>query len=144
MKRNLSLYLSLQSTTTKNPQYKLLVNEVEVDQVPELVSIAPFKNEHRYDISLDYVDTIKVVFFGKEEHDTKIDNNGKIVEDLFLTIEKFSIDNFDFLSKLSKISTYRGNNGSMYNTFNYMSFNGTITIKIHKNILYTDWLSSIV
>lgn len=144
MKKNLSLYLLLHSTTTKQPQYKFLINDVEVSCGPEIVQIDRYKSEHRYNINVESLDTIKIIFFGKDANDTKVDANGNITEDLFLIIEKLSIDNFNFLPKLPKISVYCSDTGTIYKTFNYMSFNGTITIKIHKNILYTDWLAGLI
>lgn len=144
MKKNLSLYLLLQSTTTKDPQYKLLVNDVEFNQPAHIVQVGDYKQQHQYHIDVESLHNIQIVFFGKEAHDTQVDSQGNVVEDLFLVIEKFAISDIDFLPKLPKISKYESNNKRIYNTFNYMSFNGTLTIKIHKNILYTDWLSSIM
>jgi hypothetical protein len=68
----------------------------------------------------------------------------KIIEDLYLIIESIKIDSIDLLNGLPKISCYVGENGQIYHTFNYITFNGVFKIKIHDNALYTQWLASML
>lgn len=97
---------------------------------------------HKYNLTFDQINTVDLCLLNKQPGDTKIDQQGKIIEDLLIIIDKIQIDHVDLTNKLSKISVYKDLQGQVHKTFNYVTFNGTYTIKLHKNLLYTEWLSS--
>jgi hypothetical protein len=71
--------------------------------------------------------------------------DGNITEDLNLIIENLAIDGIDMTTKIPKISHYKGENGEIYTgVYNFMSFRGCMTLKFRENLLYADWLSSIL
>lgn len=71
-----------------------------------------------------------------------MDQDGNITEDVLIVVDQLHIDHVDLTNKIDKISVYRGDQGQVYRTFNYISFNGSYKIKIHHNLLYTEWLAS--
>ena len=96
---------------------------------------------HEYNLTFDQINRIDLCFLNKQDCDTKIDQTGKIIEDMLIVIDKIQIDHVNLTNKLNKISVYKDSNGLTHKTFNYVTFNGIYTIKIHKNLLYTEWLS---
>jgi hypothetical protein len=113
--------------------------------VPVDQSIARQKDDkteiHEYNLTFDQITRIDLCFLNKQDCDTKIDQAGKIIEDMLIVIDKIQIDHVDLTNKLTKISVYKDSNGLTHKTFNYITFNGIYTIKLHKNLLYTEWLS---
>ena len=98
---------------------------------------------HHYAVdAVDPIETFSITFINKQPNDTKVDTNGVILEDLYMVIKTLKIDFFDLVDKIDKIGVYKDINGNVWKTHAYMSFPGTFTFKIHKNILYTDWLAS--
>ena len=77
----------------------------------------------------------------KTGNDTQLDHLGNITDDLLIVVEQLIIDHVDLTNNLSKISVYKDTTGKVHKTFNYITFNGEYTIKIHKNLLYTDWMA---
>lgn len=94
-----------------------------------------------YSVETDHLNKIEIILKNKDPSDTKI-VDGNIVEDLLLIVEQLKVDSIDFTKKLPKISQYRDSQNCLHFTNGYITFNGVFTIKFHKNILYTDWLSS--
>jgi len=97
---------------------------------------------HDYTMLLPDIHMIDIRLLNKEPSDTQVDADGNIVQDLLIVIDKLQIDHVDLVNKLDKISVYRGDQGQVYRTFNYITFNGSYQIKIHHNLLYTEWLAS--
>jgi hypothetical protein len=103
--------------------------------------ISPASCRRDLTYNLDAVHQIKIHFVNKEPNDTKV-QDGTIVEDLLLVLDKLSVDDIDLVGDLPLISVYRDLDGTVYRTHNYITFNGCMTIKIHKNLLYNKWLSN--
>jgi hypothetical protein len=101
--------------------------------------VAPDQCRRDLTYAVDTIDKIEIHFTNKEPNDTQVKDD-KIVEDLLIIIDKFLIDGIDIASDLSRISFYKDNNGVVHRTGNYITFNGCMTIKIHKNVLYHKWL----
>ena len=127
------------SSSTKTPIYDVKVNN-------ELVSstcaetIDNFKKRILYRIKIDCLNKIEIELKNKDPLDTKTIDN-EIVEDLLIIVEQLKIDSIDFTKKIPKISQYKDTQNCIHFTNGYITFNGIFTIKFHKNILYTDWLS---
>ena len=137
--RKLSLSLLAVSTSVKKPIFKVRVNGQYI--LPVLsdgnVKEELFTFEHRE----NSIDNIEITLINKAPDDTKLEN-GVITEDLLLIVKQLKIDHIDLTNKMNKISNYVGVDGTAYHTHGYITFNGTMKFKIHKNLLYTDWLSS--
>lgn len=101
------------------------------------------KKNFIYTVEFDSIKKIKIELLNKEPSDTVVVDD-KIVEDVLLIIDQLKIDHLDLINNLSKISVYKNTNNEVFRTNGYITFNGTITIKIHKNLLYNSWLSSLV
>jgi hypothetical protein len=139
------LYLSLieVSTPSKTPTYKLWVNGDEIVPVPVAVQqVDQDRKRIDFEIPVDYLDTVQLELLNKGPTDTKV-VDGKITEDLMVIIENLTVDCINLTNQISKISVYKDLHGQVHKTYGYLAFNGTMIIKIHKNILYTNWLSTV-
>lgn len=137
----LLLLIEAISNSVKSPDFEVKVNGSAITATEEYsdTDVANKKTfKYTYD---DTVKTVSVTLFNKTPNDTKI-VNGEIAEDLLVVVKKMCVSGIDLTDKLSKISNYVGDNGQVYKTHGYISFNGTATFKIHKNVLYTNWLAS--
>ena len=118
--------MKLVSTSTKIPIYKLIIDDVDC------TDLGRAKDDHvLYSISRKEFKTIKVILLNKEPFDTVV-------------IDGLSIDNISLYNELSKISVYKDLQDKIWQTNGYITFNGCMTIKIHKNLLYTKWLAGIM
>ena len=141
--KKLSLSLVTQSTSTKTPLYKILVNGVGLGNPVERIETKPMWHTDKFIAELTEINDIEVHLLNKESNDTKLVDN-EIVEDLLLIIEKIDIDGIDLTNKLSKIANYVDTAGKRHYTHTYITFNGCMKIRIHKNLLYTDWLAGLL
>lgn len=114
-------------------------NDLSTVGVTYDISSASCKRDLTYE--LETVRNIEIHFINKESNDTKV-QDGKIVEDLLLVLDKISVDNIDLIGDLPLISVYRDLNGTVHQTHNYITFKGCMSIKIHKNLLYNKWLAN--
>lgn len=139
--RKLSLSLIAISNSTKSPVYKLSVNGVELIEPVVVEQLEPLKKNIVYEFVAEEIDTVKLELLNKDPGDTKV-VDGKIVEDLMIIIDKLFVDHVNLTDNLKKISVYK-NDHQTFDTNGYITFNGTITIKIHKNLLYNAWVCSL-
>lgn len=73
---------------------------------------------------------IEIKFLNKTNRDTKV-IDGQIVEDLAVIIEKIEYKGFNFHTYIESIGNYIDNQGNnVNNTYGFMAFNGTLTIKL--------------
>jgi hypothetical protein len=72
--------------------------------------------------------TIRLI--NKEAHDTVIDHNGNIIEDLYVVIESLKVDGHDAVNKLNSISCYHDNHGNKINTHGWLGFSQDFKIFI--------------
>jgi hypothetical protein len=113
--------------------------------LPKIETVDNVKELHHYEIDTDSkIENFSIEFVNKEPKDTKVDGSGKITEDLFIEISKLKIDFIDLIDKINKISVYKDSDGRIWKTYNTLSFRGKIDFKIHKNLLYTNWLASLI
>ena len=129
------------STSTKTPTYKICIDDVELDTVANIVDMDNNKKLVEYREPIDEFKKITIEFLNKTPGDTKVVDD-KIVEDLLMIVDKLAVDNINLINMLSKISVYKDNDGIIHRTYNYITFPGTMTIKIHKNVLYTMWATN--
>jgi hypothetical protein len=132
----------LVSTPAKTPIYKVAINGTELT-TPLLTTVIDGKQRVDYRVEVENISNITIDLLNKEPGDTKV-VDGKITEDLLIIIDRLAIDQFDLLPKLSKISIYKDTNNVVHRTHAYITFNGRMTIKIHKNVLYNNWFSSFI
>jgi len=131
------------STPSKNPMYKLWVNGDEISPAP--VAVQQVDHDRKrvdFEIPVDELHTVQLELLNKGPTDTKVVDE-KITEDLLVIIENLTVDGINLTNQISKISVYKDLNGQIHKTYGYLAFNGTMTIKIHKNLLYTNWLSTV-
>ena len=128
-----------QSTSTKKPIYKILIDGINLPIDGTTTIISPDQCRRDLTYKLDAINKIEIHFTNKEHQDTKVKDD-KIIEDLLIIIDKFLVDGIDIVSDLSRISSYKDIDGVIHRTNNYITFNGCMIIKIHKNILYHKWL----
>ena len=120
------------------------VNDVVLACPGSTITTGIGRNRVDYRVECKEVEIIKISLINKEPGDTKVSSDGTITEDLYLVIDKITVDQIDLTNKISKISSYVGTDGQVRQTHGYVSFNGCVTVKIHKNLLYTDFLSSLL
>ena len=131
------------STSTKKPSYKITVDGQELTAPVRVTELEERKESIDYEYECDDIKKITIELLNKGDNDTKVVDD-KIVEDLLLIISRLAVDQLDLMDRLSKISVYRDHNNQVHRTHAYITFNGTMTIKIHKNVLYNNWLSTFV
>jgi len=108
-------------------------------------NISDRKELHHYEIdSANKIENFSIEFLNKEPNDTVVDSSESITEDLYLEISKLKIDFVDLIDKINKISVYKDSEGRIWKTYNTLSFKGKINFKIHKNLIYTNWLASLI
>jgi len=106
--------------------------------------IDSFEDLHEFRSSKNNIHSISIEFQNKTGADTRVDEQGQIVEDLYLVIDNLNIDGHDLMPKISRISHYQTDQGIRTGTHNWMAFAGLLRIKLHRNLLYTLWMSSTV
>jgi len=110
---------------------------------PTVEILESLKERINFSLQCQDIKKIEIEFINKEPNDTKVVND-EIIEDLNIIIETVKIDKIEFTNQLPNILVYSDNYGKRHYTNGFMSFNGKITIKIHKNILYTKWLAGLI
>ncbi len=118
------------------------VDGKDITSTGAVSSISDDRKKFIYVYSTPNVGQIDIELLNKEPFDTKV-VDGKIVEDLLVIVDDLSIDSVNLTSKLNKISVYRGD-GNVYQSHGYITFKGVMCIKIHSNILYTNWLGGLI
>lgn len=81
---------------------------------------------------------IKICTYGKDNNtDTLIDDNGNIVDDLFVQIDDIHLDNFELNEKFlhQKINVVT-ENGEVYTT-SYIGFNGTTLLDFQEENVFS-------
>lgn len=131
------------STSTKKPLYKITVDGQELTAPVRVTELEERKELIDYEHECDQIEKITIELLNKGDNDTKVVDD-KIVEDLLIIISRLSVDQLDLMDRLSKISVYKDLKNQVHRTHAYITFNGTMTIKIHKNVLYNNWLSTFV
>lgn len=125
----------------KNPEYIVQVNGINVEPV-EILRINDSQEKHRYSHKVESLRTIKISLLNKSDDDTIV-VGGDIVDDLYIKIEKLLVDKINLTAHINQISHYH-NDREFKNTTGYIGANGTLTIKIHSGILYTDIVCSLL
>lgn len=130
------------STSIKKPIFKVQVNGIELAPC-HCTDVDSVTQKIDFQISYEDISTIDISLLNKEPNDTKV-VDGNITEDLLIIVDQLRIDQINLIDKISKISVYKDQQGNVHRTHTYITFNGTMTIKLHKNLLYTHWLASLI
>lgn len=113
------IQLKLYCTQHKSPAFILQINGQTVDITNPLAILG----HARFGDNI-----LSIEFTNKDSRDTKLDNNGNIVEDLAIEIENCLIDNLDFTSDLKINGVYQTNNG-FETTHGFLHTNGIFSYK---------------
>lgn len=102
------------SSRVKHPTFKILVNDTEL--VNSKLAGGPNETEYfEFDATVaEGKNSLIIEFNNKSVHDTVMDSNGTIIEDLLLNIDSVEIDEIDIGSLLWTASEYRPNYPEMY------------------------------
>jgi hypothetical protein len=119
------LYFQYNSNRFKHPQ--ILLTDSGTKQ-QHLLSV----NDHEFKLLLPVAGTHKIVLqlINKTDQDTLVDEDGNIVEDLWVKITKIEIDGFDITDKIDLISTYTDNYKNPVNTYGFLGFNTEYTLNL--------------
>lgn len=84
---------------------------------------------------------INFVVSNKGENDTIVDADGNVVADCYIKLAELSIDKFGINKEiLGRRVTLTAKNGQIVNS-NYMGFNGTAVLKLHKPDVFSQVLT---
>jgi hypothetical protein len=98
---------------------------------------------YTYKLKTHTLDSITIELLNKEPNDTTVVDQ-KIIDDLYIVVKQLQVDNINIgIDKFNKISNYQ-NKENIQNTFGFMGFNGKLKFKIHKNLLYTLFITSVI
>lgn len=123
------------STTSKSPEFNVVYDNNSIEHTGVEV-VDNLQSRYLYEFETTKLSNISISLLNKEYGDTKLDND-VIVEDLYIKVDNFSVDQIDLTNKINPISSYI-NEHNVSQTYGFLGFNGTMTLKIHHNLLYTD------
>lgn len=140
----LSLQVLACSTQSKHPVYNIYVNDQIVTVPPVTMDTTADQQQlYTYKLETQKLDSVTVELLNKEPNDTTVVDQ-KIIDDLYIVVKQLQIDNINIgIDKFNKISNYQ-NKENIQNTFGFMGFNGKLKFKIHKNLLYTLFMTSVI
>jgi hypothetical protein len=102
------------SSQVKHPRFKILVNDTEFVN-GELTGGANETEYFEFDaLVAEGENSLIIEFNNKAVHDTVMDSNGTIIQDLLLNIDSVEIDEIDTGSLLWTASKYQPNYPEMY------------------------------
>jgi hypothetical protein len=102
------------SSQVKHPKFKILINDTEFVN-SELKGGVNETEYFEFDVPMtEGENSLIIEFNNKSVHDTIMDSNGAIIEDLLLNIDSVEIDEIDLNSLLWTASEYRPNYPEMY------------------------------
>ena len=102
------------SSQVKHPAFKILINDTEF--VNSKLTGSKNKTEY-FEFAAPVAEgknSLIIEFNNKSVHDTIVDSNGNIIQDLLLNIDSVEIDEIDIGSLLWTASDYRPNYPEMY------------------------------
>jgi hypothetical protein len=100
-------------------------------------SLIPIANKSVFQSVISLPAKINIVVDGKNNNeDTKVDELGNIVEDMYVQIKRISLDGFDLndIYLYQKILLLTENGDTV--TTNYFGFNGTATINFNEDNVF--------
>lgn len=102
------------SSSKKQPKIKILLNGQE--QLSTQLTVAPFVTQYfEFDATVHDGDCVlSIELLNKTIHDTVLDKDGNITEDMLLNIESVEIDEIDLGSLLWTASDYEPNYPEIY------------------------------
>jgi hypothetical protein len=140
----LSLQVLANSTLSKRPEFRIYINnQVKSDSPVKAETVEPNQDLYTFQYLCDRVESVAVELLNKESNDTRVEDS-RIIEDLHIVVKEIKIDNLQIgQDRFNRISTYQNDQG-IGGTYGFMGFNGTMTFNIHKNILYTMFMTSVL
>lgn len=116
---------------------------VEIQTETESISVNPDESSKGFaKIEVDLPTCVVLKFTGKDYNtDTIVDENGKIIQDVYVKISNMRLDGFvlneKFMHQKIKISTDQGQEF----TTSYIGFNGTVQIVLSEKDVFSQYLS---
>ena len=122
----LSLKIEVKRLVNKSPEFYVRLNQEELtNQDNQFIGYTSFGTN-----------TLEVVFLNKIANDTKIDNQGNIVEDLCVIVDSLSIDNIDVSHDCKRHGIYTTQDQTVESTHGFLHKNGVFCYKFVCPIFY--------
>lgn len=101
------------------------------------VPVIPENRRSKVELNVALPGTVKFVFSGKDNnHDTIVDKDGRVIEDMFVKVQRIALDGFEtdtiFLNQRLNLETE--SNGTI--TTSYIGFNGVMEICMTKPTIF--------
>jgi len=125
-KYSLCLKIKVMCLTDKNPEFYVRLNQIE---------LANEKNQFNGYPTFG-ANTLEVIFLNKSESDTKIDKDGKIIEDLSVIIDTLTVDEIDISNNCKQYGIYTTQNNTVENTYGFLHKNGVFCYNFITPIFY--------
>lgn len=117
------LQLKLHSLPDKRPNFLIFLNDIEIKDTDFKKSILDI--EQKIPIGNHKV---KISLLNKNDNDTIVDDNNRILHDLAIEILSVKIDDFDITHEVKSSCIYKTKQSENDKTYGYMYTNGTIII----------------
>ena len=112
--------------TDKNPEFYVRLNQVELINKDNQFNGYPTFGAN----------TLEVIFTNKSESDTKIDKDGKIIQDLSVIIDTLTVDEIDISNNCKQYGVYTTQNNTIENTHGFLHKNGVFCYNFTTPIFY--------
>lgn len=116
-KNNISLSLKYNSTSLKHP--RVLIKS-------DSLHISLFASVETEEINIPNVPIgvhdLSIQLINKTTSDTVVNNDGVIIEDLYVEIKSIKVNDVEFCNKINAISTYTDNSNNSVSTYGWIGF----------------------
>jgi hypothetical protein len=132
----LAMQLEFGKCNNRMMEMRLLVNNTEISVQSDATGMA------NVDIGVDLPSQVVLQFTGKDPvTGTVTDDNGNIIEDMFVKILSIALDGFKLNEKFihQKIKLVTDNNQEIITS--YIGFNGTVTLDLAEFNVFSQYLS---
>jgi len=110
----------------KTPEFCVRLNQIELTNENNQFNGSPTFGTN----------TLEVIFLNKGESDTKIDSNGKIIEDLSVIVDSLVIDDIDVSSDCRRYGIYTTQDNTIEQTYGFLHKNGVFYYNFTTPIFY--------
>ena len=136
MKQNLKkfstyLLVKTQELPDKQPKFVVTLNGVEQEPYGKEDDCVTFNM-----LSIFGNNRLTIDFLNKKADDTKIDDNGNIINDLNLELYKFSVEDHNLTDKIKQQVKYFTCDNQFEETFGFMHKNGQLIVEFQCPLFY--------
>jgi len=125
-KYSLSLKIKVMCLSDKIPEFYVRLNQVELINENNQFNGHPTFGAN----------TLEVVFLNKSDSDTKIDKDGKIIEDLSVIIDTLIVGGIDISNNCKQYGIYTTQSNTIENTYGFLHKNGIFCYNFITPIFY--------